>query len=70
MAVGDALGSQFDFGLAGSDDSVPGSGVGRVGHGVGEWTAPTSMAIPILEAWFAIQPSGLGPRVLRLSKWA
>jgi len=50
MAVGDALGSQYEFGPSHPDDFVPEFGVGKFGHGVGEWTDDTAMAIPILEA--------------------
>ncbi|GAA1465159.1 ADP-ribosylglycohydrolase family protein [Microbacterium thalassium] len=50
MAIGDALGSQYEFGPAHGDDFVPEFGVGVFGHGVGEWTDDTSMAMPILQA--------------------
>lgn len=50
MAVGDALGSQYEFGPSHPDDFVPEFGIGKFGHGVGEWTDDTAMAIPILEA--------------------
>lgn len=49
-AAGDALGSQYEFGPALDDDVVPGYGVGRFGHGRGEWTDDTSMAMPILKS--------------------
>ncbi|MGE3194751.1 MAG: ADP-ribosylglycohydrolase family protein [Microbacteriaceae bacterium] len=50
MAVGDALGSQYEFGSAHPDSFVPEFGIGKFGHGIGEWTDDTAMAIPILEA--------------------
>lgn len=49
-AAGDALGSQYEFGPAHRDDFVPQFGTGVFGHGVGEWTDDTSMAMPILDA--------------------
>jgi len=49
-AAGDALGSQFEFGPALSDDVVPWFGRGVFGHDVGEWTDDTSMAMPLLDA--------------------
>ncbi|MDY0910090.1 A1S_2505 family phage non-structural protein [Microbacterium sp. CFBP9034] len=50
MAIGDALGSQYEFGPTHPDNFVPEFGVGAFGHGIGEWTDDTSMALPILEA--------------------
>jgi ADP-ribosylglycohydrolase len=50
MAIGDALGSQYEFGPSHPDDFVPEFGAGVFGHGIGEWTDDTSMALPILEA--------------------
>lgn len=50
MAIGDALGSQYEFGPAHGDEFVPQFGRGVFGHGVREWTDDTSMAMPILEA--------------------
>lgn len=47
-AAGDALGSQYEFGPALSDDVTPEFGVGCFGHSLGEWTDDTSMAMPIL----------------------
>lgn len=47
-AAGDALGSQYEFGPSLGDDMVPEFGIGYFGHGVGEWTDDTSMAMPIL----------------------
>ncbi|SIT69085.1 ADP-ribosylglycohydrolase family protein [Microbacterium sp. RU33B] len=47
-AAGDALGSQYEFGPSLADDVVPEFGIGYFGHGVGEWTDDTSMAMPIL----------------------
>lgn len=47
-AAGDALGSQYEFGPALSDDVKPAFGVGCFGHALGEWTDDTSMAMPIL----------------------
>ncbi|MBS3179889.1 MULTISPECIES: ADP-ribosylglycohydrolase family protein [unclassified Pseudoclavibacter] len=49
-AVGDALGSQSEFGPPLSDATPVSYGVGVFGHGVGEWTDDTSMAMPILQA--------------------
>ncbi len=49
-AAGDALGSQYEFGPSHPDAFTPEFGVGPFGHGVGEWTDDTAMAIPILEA--------------------
>jgi len=48
-AAGDALGSQYEFGPALSDDITPEFGVGCFGHARGEWTDDTSMAMPILQ---------------------
>jgi len=48
-AAGDALGSQYEFGPSLPDTTIPEFGVGHFGHGVGEWTDDTSMAIPILQ---------------------
>ncbi|MBB2957539.1 ADP-ribosylglycohydrolase family protein [Pseudoclavibacter helvolus] len=48
-AVGDALGSQYEFGPPLSDATPVSYGVGVFGHGVGEWTDDTSMAMPILQ---------------------
>lgn len=48
-AVGDALGSQYEFGPAHPDTFTPEFGVGCFGHDLGEWTDDTSMAIPILQ---------------------
>ncbi|WP_292836836.1 ADP-ribosylglycohydrolase family protein [Microbacterium sp.] len=50
MAIGDALGSQYEFGPSHPDDFAPEFGIGAFGHGIGEWTDDTSMALPILEA--------------------
>lgn len=49
-AAGDALGSQYEFGPALDDSFTPTFGVGQFGHGIGEWTDDTSMAMPILDA--------------------
>ena len=48
-AVGDALGSQYEFGPAHPDTFEPSFGHSVFGHGVGEWTDDTQMAMPILE---------------------
>lgn len=48
-AVGDALGSQYEFGPAHPDAFVPTFGRSTFGHGIGEWTDDTQMAMPILE---------------------
>lgn len=49
-AAGDALGSQYEFGPALPDAMTLSFGTGVFGHGAGEWTDDTSMAIPVLEA--------------------
>ncbi|QAY59521.1 ADP-ribosylglycohydrolase family protein [Microbacterium protaetiae] len=49
QAAGDALGSQYESGPTLPDEVTPRFGVGVFGHGVGEWTDDTSMAIPILQ---------------------
>lgn len=48
-AVGDALGSQYESGPAHPDAFHPSFGRSTFGHGVGEWTDDTQMAMPILE---------------------
>jgi ADP-ribosyl-[dinitrogen reductase] hydrolase len=48
-AVGDALGSQYEFGPAQPDAFEPTFGHSVFGHGVGEWTDDTQMAMPILD---------------------
>ena len=48
-AAGDALGSQYEFGPSLSDEVAPEFGRGCFGHGIGEWTDDTSMAMPILQ---------------------
>lgn len=48
-AAGDALGSQYEFGPALPDDMILTFGQGAFGHGPGEWTDDTSMAVPILD---------------------
>lgn len=65
-AVGDALGSAFEFKASHDDDWHPYFGVGTFGHGIGEWTDDTSMAIPILE-WVAAH--GELPRRHILERW-
>lgn len=62
-AVGDALGSAYEFGPELPDRQVPTFGVGHFGHAVGEWTDDTAMAIAILEA-AARQDSLRDPAVL------
>lgn len=73
-AVGDALGSAYEFGPGLPDSQVPVFGVGHFGHAVGEWTDDTSMAIPILEAASRGEslrdPSVLGGIVDRWLGWA
>jgi len=64
-AAGDALGSQYEFGPAHSDDFIPEFGTGVFGHGIGEWTDDTSMAVPILE--WAAEPDK--PLVSILQRW-
>lgn len=49
-AAGDALVSQYEFGPALPDTFTPEFGDGVFGHGVGEWTDDTSMAVPLLDA--------------------
>lgn len=49
-AAGDALGSRYEFGPALADETPVTFGRGVFGHGVGEWTDDTSMAIPLLQA--------------------
>src|SRR5690606_10564129 len=49
-AAGDALGSQYEFGPALTDDTPIDFGIGIFGHAAGEWTDDTSMAIPALRA--------------------
>jgi ADP-ribosylglycohydrolase len=49
-AAGDALGSQYEFGPSLSDTQKITFGIGFFGHGLGEWTDDTSMAMPILLA--------------------
>ena len=48
-AAGDALGSQYEFGPPLTDDEPVAFGRGALGHGLGEWTDDTSMAMPILQ---------------------
>lgn len=48
-AVADALGSQYEFGPAHPDTFEPTFGRSTFGHGIGEWTDDTQMAMPILE---------------------
>lgn len=48
-AVGDALGSQYEFGPPLTANTPVVFGVGCFGHGLGEWTDDTSMAVPILQ---------------------
>lgn len=48
-AAGDALGSQYEFGPALPDDAPVTFGRGALGHGLGEWTDDTAMAVPILQ---------------------
>ncbi|WP_457100168.1 ADP-ribosylglycohydrolase family protein [Microbacterium sp. P5_E9] len=49
-AAGDALGSRYEFGPSLADDVTPEFGIGCFGHGIGEWTDDTSMAMPILRS--------------------
>lgn len=49
-ACGDALGSQYEFGNPLDADATPEFGVGYFGHGLGEWTDDTSMAMPVFLA--------------------
>ncbi|WP_051274522.1 ADP-ribosylglycohydrolase family protein [Cellulomonas sp. URHD0024] len=49
-AAGDALGSQYEFQRVPPDDTALRFGRGTFGHGVGEWTDDTSMALPVLQA--------------------
>lgn len=65
-ASGDALGSAYEFGPSWPDSWKPTFGAGVFGHGVGEWTDDTAMAMPILE-WAAAR----GEKPLRhiLERW-
>lgn len=65
-AVGDALGSAFEFRRSHYDEWRPYFDTGVFGHEVGEWTDDTSMAIPILE-WVAAH--GELPRRHILERW-
>ncbi len=49
-AAGDALGAPYEFGPALPDEYPISFGRGKLGHGIGEWTDDTSMAVPILQA--------------------
>lgn len=73
-AAGDALGSQYEFGPSLSDETRVAFGVGTFGHGVGEWTDDTSMAMPILEALARgdslTDAETLGPIVARWLEWS
>ncbi|WZH35946.1 MAG: ADP-ribosylglycohydrolase family protein [Microbacterium enclense] len=48
-AVGDALGSAYEFGPSLPDEVTPVFGLGHFGHGLAEWTDDTSMAVPVLD---------------------
>lgn len=65
-AVGDALGSAFEFKPPREDDWKPYFSTGFFGHAPGEWTDDTSMAIPILE-WVASR--GELPKRYILERW-
>ncbi|PPG04461.1 ribosylglycohydrolase [Pseudoclavibacter sp. RFBI5] len=73
-AVGDALGSQYEFGPPLSDDTPVVYGVGVFGHGAGEWTDDTSMAMPILQALAGgaslNDPAALASVVVAWREWA
>lgn len=49
-AIGDALGSHYEFGPAIDEQTPLEFGVGYFGHRPYEWTDDTSMAVPILDA--------------------
>lgn len=51
-AAADALGAPYEFSGPFDDDWTPAFGPGAMGHGEGEWTDDTAMAVPILE-WAA-----------------
>lgn len=73
-AAGDALGSAYEFGPALADDVVPEFGTGHFGHGIGEWTDDTSMAIPVLDELAAgrrlTDPAALERIVAAWQGWA
>lgn len=73
-AVGDALGSAYEFGPSLPDAHVPVFGTGHFGHGVREWTDDTSMAIPVLDEIAAghslTDPAALSTIVARWQGWA
>lgn len=73
-AAGDALGSQYEFGPALSDEVTPRFGRGRFGHEAGEWTDDTSMAMPILQALargaVLDDPDTLGAIVTEWKEWS
>ncbi|KTS01996.1 ADP-ribosylglycohydrolase family protein [Microbacterium testaceum] len=73
-AAGDALGSAYEFGPALPDEVTPEFGVGHFGHGAGEWTDDTSMAIPVLDELAAgrrlTDPAALERIVAAWQGWA
>lgn len=73
-AAGDALGSQYEFGPALPDDVDPEYGTGVFGHGVGEWTDDTSMAVAILDQLAAGRtledPDAVAALVAAWREWA
>jgi ADP-ribosylglycohydrolase len=73
-AAGDALGSAYEFGPSLPDEVTPAFGVGHFGHGLGEWTNDTSMAIPVLDELAAgrrlTDPAALERIVAAWQGWA
>jgi len=73
-ATGDALGSAYEFGPSLPDEVAPEFGVGHFGHGLGEWTDDTSMAIPLLDELAAghrlTDPAALERIVAAWQGWA
>lgn len=73
-AAGDALGSAYEFGPALPDEVTPEFSVGHFGHGAGEWTDDTSMAIPVLDELAAgrrlTDPAALERIVAAWQGWA
>lgn len=73
-AAGDALGSQYEFGPSMPDSAAVTFGVGHFGHGLGEWTDDTSMAMPMLLALSRGEslgdPETLGRIVAEWREWS
>lgn len=73
-AAGDALGSQYEFGPSMPDSTAVTFGIGHFGHGLGEWTDDTSMAMPMLLALSRGEslgdPETLGRIVAEWREWS